>query len=70
MLAVPGSLEGASPSPRRPETGEGLRPVKAVVWVFAAALRDLRKVIEGREDEGNQLRGEQNTPSPAPIHLF
>lgn len=69
MLVVPGSLEGASPSPRRPETGEGLRPVKAVVWVFAAALRDLRKVIEGREEKGNQLRVEQNTPSPAPIHL-
>lgn len=69
MLVVPGSLEGTSPSPRCPEAGEGLRPVKVVVWVLTAALRDLREVIEDGEEEGNQLRGEQKTPSPAPIHL-
>lgn len=66
MLVVPCSLEGASPSPRRPETGEGLRPVKVIVCVFAAALRDLRKVIEGRGEERNQLRGEEGTPSQLP----
>lgn len=69
MLVVPGSLEGASPSPLRPEAGERLCPVKAVEWVFVAALRDLREVIEDGGEEENQLRGVQKTPSPAPIHL-
>lgn len=47
---VPGSLEGVSPSPLCPEAGERLCPVKAVVWVFAAALRDrLREVSEEAE---------------------
>lgn len=31
VLVVLGSLEGASPSPLRPEAGEGLCPVKAGV---------------------------------------
>jgi len=57
MLVVPGSLEGASPSPRRPETGEGLRPVKAVVCVFAAALRDrLREVSEEEAESADVER--------------
>lgn len=57
VLVVPGSLEGASPSPRRPETGEGLRPVKAVVWVFAAALRDrLREVSEEEAESADVER--------------
>lgn len=54
---IPGSLEGVSPSPLCPEAGERLCPVKAAVWVFAAALRDLREVIEDGGEEGNQLRG-------------
>lgn len=47
MLVVPGSLEGASPSPLRPEAEEGLCPVKEVVWVLAAALRDLWESMGG-----------------------
>lgn len=66
MLLVPGSLEGASPSPLRPEAGERLCPVKAVVWVFVAALRDLREVIEDWGEKGNQFRGVQKTPPQLP----
>lgn len=54
MVVTPGSLEVASPpSPRLCEAGEGLRPVKAVLWVLAAALRDLKRAIKDDEEKGN-----------------
>lgn len=55
MLLVPGSLEGASPSPLRPEAGERLCPVKAVVWVFVAALRDRLREVSEEEAESAEV---------------
>lgn len=65
MLVVPGSLGGTSPSPRRPKAGEGLRPVKAVVWVLAAALRDLREVIEDGKRERKSVQERTKNPLPS-----
>jgi len=65
MLVVPGSLGGTSPSPRRPKAGEGLRPVKAVVWVLAAALRDLREVIEDGKRERKSVQERTENPLPS-----
>lgn len=53
MVVTAGSLEVASPSPRFCEAGEGLRPGKTVVWVLAAALRDLKRAIKDDEEKGN-----------------
>lgn len=50
-MVTPGSLEGASPSPRHCGAGEGLRPVKAAGCVLAAALRDLKEAIEDGEEK-------------------
>lgn len=55
MLVVPGSLGGTSPSPRCPKAGEGLRPVKAVVWVLAAALRDRLREVSEEEAESAEV---------------
>lgn len=55
MLVVPGSLEGASPSPLRPEAGERLCPVKVVVWVFVAALRDRLREVSEEEAESAEV---------------
>lgn len=55
MLVVPGSLGGTSPSPRRPKAGEGLLPVKAVVWVLAAALRDRLREVSEEEAESAEV---------------
>lgn len=56
MVVTPGSLEVASPpSPRLCEAGEGLRPVKAVVWVLAAALRDRLREVSEEEAESAEV---------------
>lgn len=65
MLVVPGSLGGTSPSPRCPKAGEGLRPVKAVVWVLAAALRDLREVIKDGKRERKSVQERTENPLPS-----
>lgn len=54
-LEAPGSLEGAPPSPRHSEAGEGLRPVNVVVWVLAAALRDRLREVSEEEAESAEV---------------
>lgn len=70
MMVAPGSLEGASPSPWCPEAWGGLCPVKAVVWILAAALRDLW-VDEGQGKTGKSAQGRIKNPlHPQPAIYF
>lgn len=55
MFVVPNSLEGGSPTPWHPEPGEGLRPVKTVIWVLAAALRDRLREVSEEEAESAEV---------------